>query len=131
MATIWTTPASGSPGENAYKLFLNYDGAKSNLFGDSVSATTSDVTAVPAYAIYNQTSNKLFVLLFNKDANARAVSVSVAGYAPASAAYYSFRPSSPLASRGSLQVSQGAFNISLCTQFSLSFSRSSFLPIPY
>ncbi len=81
MATRWVVPDSGSLAEDAYRLFRDYDGAGGQVSGDSVRATSSDIgdaDGVASYAVH-AADGQLFVLLFNKDTDARDVTVSIAG----------------------------------------------------
>lgn len=78
MALRWVAPEPGSLAEDAYRLFRNYDGAGSQVSGDSVRAVSSDVNGVASYAVHSA-NGKLFVLLINKDTVARDATVSVAG----------------------------------------------------
>jgi hypothetical protein len=78
MALRWVAPQSGSLAEKAFRLYRNYDGAGSQVSGDSVRAVSSDVDGVGSYAV-RAANNRLFVLLFNKDTVARDVTVTVAG----------------------------------------------------
>lgn len=78
LATRWVAPADGSRIEDAFSLYLNYDGAGGRVQGQSVRASSTNVDQVRAYAIVSP-SNILYLLLFNKDTVARTVSASVAG----------------------------------------------------
>jgi hypothetical protein len=77
LATRWIAPAAGSRVEDAFKLYLNWNGSGARVAGDSVRATSTDVDAVGAYAI-EQASGRRYVLLFNKDTRPRHVSVHLA-----------------------------------------------------
>ncbi len=66
MATRWIAPVSGTTVENAFSIFLNYDGAGSKVQGNSVAATSSDVDQIGAYA-FNVAGQRTMVLLTNKD----------------------------------------------------------------
>lgn len=78
MAARWVTPESGSLAETAYRLYRNYDGAGSQVTGDTVRTTSSDVDGVGAYGV-RASNTRLFVLLFNKDTVSRSVTVNVTG----------------------------------------------------
>ena len=75
LATRWVAPAAGSFVEDAFKLYLDYDGISSRVTGTSVQATSSNVDAVGSYAVEN-VSNRLFMLLFDKNTAATGVTVS-------------------------------------------------------
>ena len=98
LATRWVAPAAGSQVEDAFRLYLDYDGAGAQVAGDSVRATTSNVDAVGAYAVRD--GGTLYVLLFNKDTAQRTVAVSVVGRSPACAPLPLHRHE-PLAAAGS------------------------------
>lgn len=87
-ATRWVAPTPGSYAEDAFKLYLNYDGNFSRVAGDSVRTTASDADALAAYAIH-QAGHKLYLLLFNKSTSAQNVSVSLS--APLSGAWTAWR----------------------------------------
>jgi hypothetical protein len=75
-AMRWVAPEPGSFAEDAFKLYLNYDGAFSRVSGDSVRATASNPDTVSAYAVH-RSGDKLFLLLFNKSTGARDVTVNI------------------------------------------------------
>ncbi|MCB1009950.1 MAG: glycoside hydrolase family 44 protein [Acidobacteria bacterium] len=112
LATRWVVPATGSKAEEAFRFWLGYDGAGGKVQGESVRATTSDVDAVGAYAVRSP-RDELFVLLFNKDDEARDVEVSLAAPVVSPAALWRFSASSALASAGALPVSGGALATTL------------------
>jgi hypothetical protein len=53
LATRWVAPEDGSRVEDAFLLYLNYNGAGGAVTGDSVRATTTNVDQVGAYAVRN------------------------------------------------------------------------------
>lgn len=112
LATRWVVPASGSKAEEAFRFWLRYDGAAGKVQGESVRATSSDVDGVGAYAVRSP-REELFVLLFNKDDEAREVEVAIAAPVGASAALWRFDAATPLASAGALPVTAGAFATTL------------------
>jgi len=116
LATIWVVPGVGTPVENAFKLFLNYDGANSNVFGSSVQALSTN-TQVPAYSILSTDNSKLFVFVFNKQSAAANVVVSLKNVVPsgASATKYFFKQGSNLASGGTLSITGNQVTTTLGT----------------
>ena len=78
LATRWVVPASGSRTEEAFRLFLDYDGAGANLFGDRVRALSSLPATVGAYSIRGH-ADELYLLLFNKAASARETTITISG----------------------------------------------------
>jgi hypothetical protein len=112
LATRWVVPESGSKTEEAFRFWLGYDGAGAKVQGESVRATTSDVDAVGAYAVRSP-RDELFVLLFNKDDEARQVDGTLAAAVTGAGALWRFDATSPLAPAGSLPVAAGGFSITL------------------
>ena len=108
LGTRWVVPESGSKTEEAFRFFLDYDGAGHGILGDNVRATSSEHPAVGAYAVRGAT-DQLYVLLFNKDDEARTTNVSVAAPVGATAALWRFTATTPLGPAGSLPVAGGAF----------------------
>ena len=92
-------PADGSRIEDAFSLYLSYDGAGGRVQGQSVRASSTNVDQVGAYAIASP-SNLLYVLLFNKDTVARTVAVSVAGGVNGAFGLYRFTATTPARERG-------------------------------
>ena len=111
VATRWVAPADDSLGEDAFKLYLNYDGSGSKVGSESVQAVSSDVDAVGAYALRD--ASKTYVLLFNKDTAARDANVAIAGVTATSAALYRFDGSTRLGAAGTGSISHGALTVSL------------------
>ncbi len=74
MATRWVAPTANTKAERGYQILLNYDAAGSNVFGDSVAATTSNVDQVGAYGFHG--SGNTMVLLTNKDTVPHDVAVT-------------------------------------------------------
>jgi hypothetical protein len=75
LATRFGNLRAGTPLEDAFKMYLDYDGQGSSLDGTSVAASSSNVNAVGAYAIKG-VNGELFVLLFNKDTVARRTAIA-------------------------------------------------------
>lgn len=112
LATRWVSPPENSLLEDAFRLYLNYDGAGSKVAGDSVRAVSSDVDAVGAYAVHGAGS-RLYLLLFNKDTSVRSTSATVAGGIFGSAALYRFDGSHRLAAAGTADPVDGVLTLSL------------------
>jgi len=75
MATRWVAPGTGTKAERGFQIFLNYDSAGSKVQGDSVSATTSSVDQIGAYAFY-MFAQRTLVLLTNKDSASHDVALT-------------------------------------------------------
>ncbi|MEP7009428.1 MAG: glycoside hydrolase family 44 protein [Acidobacteriota bacterium] len=113
LAARWVAPAEGSRVEDAFKLYLDYDGAGSKVTGDSVRATSSEIDGVGSYAI-RSADGKLFLLLFNKDTVQRHVdSALVAGSYIGSATLYRFDGTRRLGLLGTATPSGGALSLDL------------------
>ena len=111
-ALRWTAPAVGSKVEDAYRLYLDYDGGGGRVTGDVVAASSSDVDAVGAYAV-RSSAGQLFVLLFNKDTVARDVAVAATPDLAGPLALYRFDGATALGSAGAATVAAGAFALTL------------------
>jgi hypothetical protein len=112
LAARWVAPAANSLIEDAFLLYLNYDGLGAKVAGDSVRALSSDVDGVGAYALRG-TGSRLYVLLFNKDVAVRSTTVQVAGGLTQPAALYRFDGSHRLGSAGSASPAGGNLTLSL------------------
>jgi hypothetical protein len=121
LGTRWGVPGSGTPAEDAYRLFLDLDPAPGvqSIAGESVRARSSvcDPTApansrpcnVGSYAVRGATG-ELWVLLFNHDTTDNVVHVSFVGTVNGPAALFQFNPAAAAGSRitsaGSATVAQ-------------------------
>ncbi|MEO8196082.1 MAG: glycoside hydrolase family 44 protein [Thermoanaerobaculia bacterium] len=112
LATRWVVPAAGSKTEEAFRFFLNYDGAGANALGDRVRATSNDAAHVGAFAIRGH-GDELLLLLFNKDTAARDVEVSINASLVGNFALYRFTASAPLGPAGSALPSGGVLTLTL------------------
>jgi hypothetical protein len=83
LATRWTTPTTGNPTYNAFKIFRNYDGSNS-VFGDtSVSVTVPNPDNLSAFAAVRSTDGKLTLMVINKDLlNTTPVALSLSNLPP-------------------------------------------------
>jgi hypothetical protein len=112
LATRWVVPADASRIEDAFSLFLNYDGAGARVQGQSVRASSTNVDQVGSYAIVSP-SNVLYLLLFNKDVVDRTAAVTVAGATSGSFALHRFTATSRLASAGTATPAGGVLSLTL------------------
>ena len=99
LATRWVAPEAGTLVEDAFKLFLNYDGAGSRVLGTSVRAVTTNVDKVAGYAI-EAANGAMQVVLVNKDTAAHSVRVNLAG--ATSATLYGFENGKRIGARGTV-----------------------------
>ncbi|WP_158606409.1 glycoside hydrolase family 44 protein [Paenibacillus ginsengarvi] len=111
-AMRWGTVPAASPLEDAFKLFLNYDGAGSRIQGNVVSTTSSNVDAVGAYTIMSK-DGRAFVLLFNKDTEARTASLSADLNLSGTARIYRFDAIHRLAAAGTQEGSPAGLELRL------------------
>lgn len=114
MASRWVAPEPGSRVEDAFELFLNYDGAGARVDGDSVRATSDSPDDLGSYAIAGP-DGQLWMVLINRDVQSRDASVSVSGGLQAGEApIYRFDASNALAQVGTVVVpSSGSFQLFL------------------
>ncbi len=112
LATRWVAPELPSKVREAYRLYLDYDGAGGRLLGQSVRAQSSDVDQVGSYAILRD-EGSLALLLFNKAAMVLATQVTVAGAVAGAAPLYRFDASSALGPVGDFAVPGPSFSIDL------------------
>jgi len=116
LATRFGTLPAGTPLEDAFKLYLDYDGNGSQIRGDSVRAVSSLPDAVGSYAI-DGSDGKLYVLLFNKDTVTREVNVGLGADASGSAELYRFDARTRLSAAGAKEVgSDGKLNLRLAAR---------------
>jgi Glycoside hydrolase family 44 len=111
MANRWTVPPANSRMEQAFKLYLDYDGAGAKVEGEALTGVaSSNVNQVGAYAVRG--TDKLYILLFNKDTNSRDLTVNIAGGMTATANLYRFS-SAPLAAAGAANITSGTLVLNL------------------
>jgi hypothetical protein len=124
MATRWVAPAVGTKVENAFLIFLNYDGAGASVQGDSVAATSSNVDQIGAYAFHG--AQRTMVLLTNKDTVTHDVALSFDSAHYNTWRLFGFTGSSALAPIGS----GGSINGMTLTLSALAPMSASLLVIP-
>ena len=112
LATRWVAPAEHSRVEDAFLLYLDYDGAGGTVDGTSVRATSDATDAVGAYAI-ERDDGRLHVLLFNRDTKERDVTATIAGAPAGTAALYRFAAALRLSAAGSTTVADGTLRLAL------------------
>lgn len=110
-AMRWVVPAANSAVEQAFRLFLDYDGAGAQVQGDSVRASSSNVDEVGAYAI--EGAARTYVLLFNKATGPRTANLSFAQ--PRAGAYtvWRYENASALGARPGGNIAGGALSLEL------------------
>ncbi len=111
-AMRWVVPEVGSRMEDAFRLFLNYDGAGARVTGTSRAAVSSDADVVGSYAVESPIGD-LVVLLFNKSTTAQDVHVTITPPVNGTASAYRFTADSALAAAGSVDLSAGVADLTL------------------
>jgi hypothetical protein len=112
LATRWVAPANGSRCQDAFRMYLDYDGAGGKVSGTSVRATSTKVDSIGAYAI-DGSDGRLFVLLFNKHTAGETALVSVAGGGDRTGALYRLTGASAWGPAGSASLAAGALALAL------------------
>ena len=112
LALRWEAPAENTLIEDAFSLFMNYDGAGAKVSGTAVRCVSSAVDSVGAYTVQGA-NGTLHVLLFNKATSSVDAQVSAAGGLGPTAALYRFSGAGRLASAGSANTGGGPFTLTL------------------
>lgn len=76
LATRWVAPEDGTLAEDAFRMFLDYDGTHTRVVGDSV-ATTSSSGELGAYTVEDAAGGRTYVLLFNRATAPAAITVNL------------------------------------------------------
>jgi hypothetical protein len=115
LATRWVAPADNSRVEDAFRLYLDYDGLGSKVSGDSVRAVSGNVDAVGSYAVRSSTGERLYVLLFNKDTADRQANLQfpLGTLTGSPAGLWRFDPAHRLGSAGTATPSGDVFSLTL------------------
>ena len=91
LATLWDPPTSSQPGAFAFRMFLNYDGARHRFGEVSVAATSTDQSQLALYAAQDSASGALQLMVINKSGQALTSAVTLANFnAAASAQVYRY-----------------------------------------
>ena len=112
LATRWVAPAAGSRVEDAFLLYLDYDGKGAKVAGDSIRTSSTSVDQVGAYAVAGP-SSRLHLLLFNKDFASHTVQVQVAGAPSAPLALYEFDAGHRFGPAGTATLAAGSATLTL------------------
>ncbi|MFN7990335.1 MAG: glycoside hydrolase family 44 protein [Thermoanaerobaculia bacterium] len=112
LALRWEAPAEGTLIEDAFSLYMNYDGAGAKVSGTAVRCVSSDVDSVGAYTIQGA-NGTLHVLLFNKATSSVDAQLSAAGGFGPTASLYRFSGAARLAAAGSAITGGGPFTLTL------------------
>ena len=112
VATRWVAPREGTLVEDAFRLWLDYDGAGARVSGTSVRTASSAPDAVSGYAV-EATGGPLRVVLVNRDTVERPVTVALADGGTRDARLFGFDGSTRLAALGGAVFGGGQLTISL------------------
>ncbi|MEM7052675.1 MAG: glycoside hydrolase family 44 protein [Acidobacteriota bacterium] len=105
VAARWVAPEADSRVEDAFELFLNYDGAGARVDGDSVRARSDRPDDLGTYAIAGP-GGELWLVLINRATGDLEAEIEVAEpLTGATAAVYRFSSSDSLAPDGTVPVS--------------------------
>jgi len=116
IAARWVVPDAGSVVEDAYKIFINYDGKGSKITGEIVLANSTIVDELASFAFDDSSSKTLYVVLICKSVTqgiAVSVDASSAATTASSATLYSFSKASRLGPSGTAQVFNGKFTLNM------------------
>eukprot|EP01120_Amphizonella_sp_Union-15-10_P013857 TRINITY_DN6539_c0_g1_i2.p1 TRINITY_DN6539_c0_g1~~TRINITY_DN6539_c0_g1_i2.p1 ORF type:complete len:690 (-),score=137.16 TRINITY_DN6539_c0_g1_i2:26-2095(-) len=115
VAGKWTVPSSGSVSEDAYSLFLNYDGKGSQVSGFNVMANTSSLEEVSSFAFDDSSSRTLYVVLVSKVLSGSiSVTVDVTKTSmTGQIQYYGFSKTSRLGPQGTGSLVGGRFTLDM------------------
>lgn len=111
LATRWVAPAAGSRVEQAFSLFLNYDGAGGKVVGDSVAATSANIDQIGAYA-FVAAGRQVMVLLTNKDSVSHDITVNFNAMQSGDWKLYGFSTTQALGLRATGHVASTALTLS-------------------
>lgn len=110
-ATRWIAPETGSLAEDAFRMFLDYDGANTRVIGDSIPATASDAEELGAYAI-DEPGIALRIVLINRATAPRNLSIQWSTTVSGTWHLYRFDAAQRFAQVGSGNVAGNALTLS-------------------
>jgi hypothetical protein len=112
LATRWIAPDPGSRVEEAFRLYLDYDGAGSAVSGDSIQAVSSNVDDLGAYAVVGA-GTRLFLMFFDKAASDRDAAITLPAPLHWRARLWRFDGSNTLGPAGTAAPSGGSLTLTL------------------
>jgi glycosyl hydrolase family 44 len=115
LATIWSPPRASDAGANAFRMFLNYDGAGAKFGETSVTTTSADREKVSVYAAERAGDHALTILAINKTGGDIDAPLTIAGGPAATKAdVWRYSGRAPrVVGAGSLPVNGGAIAATL------------------
>lgn len=111
-AMRWGALPADSPLEDAFKLFLDYDGQGGKITGNVISSTSSNRDAVGSYTIKSGDGTK-YILLFNKDTAPRMASVKADFGLSGTGKLYRFDAKKRLAPAGTIEGNEDGLALRL------------------
>jgi hypothetical protein len=115
MALRWLAPSDPLI-EDAFSMYMNYDGAGSKVAGDSIRAVSSNVDTVGSYALRDTSGlhpGRLYVLLFNKDVVPTTTAVTIAGAIQGNVSLWRLPNPARLAAAGTVAPAGATFTLPL------------------
>lgn len=112
MACRWVAPEPGTPVEDAFRVFLDYDGNGNMVAGDSVRAVSSDVDRVGAYAIRGE-NDEFWLVVINKTTIEQSLAISVNETMSGNLSVYGFDAISSYGYIGTESQTNGQFSLTL------------------
>lgn len=112
LANRWVAPEPGSRVEEAFRVFLDYDGLGGRVLGESVRAASERVDDLGAYAVRRE-DGKLFFVLVNKATGPRTAVVGVEGGLSGDLDTFSFDATRRWGPRGTLAPSAAGFTLDI------------------
>ena len=112
LAARWTTPATGNPAYNAFKIFRNYDGNKS-CFGDiSVATAVPNPDNLSAFSAVRTNDGALTIVVINKDiTNVAPVNLRISNFpAKTAAQVWQLAAGNPIARLADVKLAGGAIS---------------------
>jgi hypothetical protein len=110
VATRWVAPEDGSLSEEAFRLFLDYDGANTQVVGDSVPTTASNTSELGAYAI-DEVGDALRIILINRATAPRDITINLSTSSSGNWQLFRFDAAQPLAQVGNGSIASNAITL--------------------
>jgi|GEM_PF-618682 len=117
-AIRWTAPPTNSFVSNAFKMYRNYDGAKSAFGETSVSTTTSaNADFLSAFGAVRCADGAVTLMVVNKDLASAPLSIDVASFAAgASAQVWQLSGTNVIQQKASVAIAQNALSTTVPAQ---------------
>jgi len=103
LATRWEAPAPGTKVEDAFRLYLDYDGAGARVEGTSVRASSSDRSVVEVFG-FEAPDGRVFAVLVNETDRSEDVPITIEGASDGPAPVYGFDGATAFGPMGSAVI---------------------------